>query len=595
VRTTTRPTSVKIRATDPRGAAKLARSVGSALLAAWLTTGATATEPPVFEDVATEAGLTFQHFNGMTGRRYFAEMMGAGGALFDFDGDGDLDIYLVQGRLLDPDASMTDALIRPQHDPPDVDRLYRNDSPRDLDGRVTALRFTDITQAAGLAPGQGYGMGVTAGDFDGDGWTDLYVTAMGANRLLRNSGTGRLIDVTESAGVDDRRWSVSAAFTDIDRDGDLDLFVGNYVDFRIDNNRDCRSSTGMGTYCSPLMYRPAGDSLFINLGDGRFEDRSEAAGVSQPRGGALGVLPADLDGDDWPDLYVANDGTPNIMWVNRHDGSFSDEALLAGTALDRDGAPEASMGIDAGDFDNDGDLDLFMTHLTGQTNTLYVNDGDGWFADRTARLGLGDPSFSYTGFGAAWLDYDNDGLLDLLTVNGEVVVPPDRRTDDPLPLQQTDQLFRNSGGRFEERTQSAGASLANSGVSRGLAIGDIDDDGDVDILISDNGGPVRLLVNRVGQDAHWLGLDLRDDHGGVALGARVRLLLDQDALGSLRYVHVAGSYASSSDPRIVYGLADDGEPVDVRVDWPDGNSELFEDLEADRYHRLRQGSSGRTR
>jgi enediyne biosynthesis protein E4 len=574
------------RATDRRPAA------GLALLAAVSSTALSGSEPPVFEDIAVAAGVEFVHFNGMTGRRYFAEMMGAGGALFDFDGDGDLDIYLVQGRLLEPGATLADALMPPQHTVAEVDRLYRNDSPRGMDGAMGELRFTDITADAGLTPGRGYGMGVATGDYDADGWTDLYITALGSNRLLRNTGDGRFEDVTAAAGVDDARWSVSAAFVDIDRDGDLDLFVGNYVDFAVDNNRDCRSSTGMGTYCSPLMYRPAGDSLFINRGDGSFVDASVAAGVSAPRGGALGVLPADLDGDGLQDIYVTNDGTPNAMWINQGDGSFSDEALLAGTALDRNGAPEASMGVDAGDFDSDGDLDLFMTHLVGQTNTLYVNDGSGWFADRTAQAELADPSFGFTGFGAAWLDYDNDGQLDLLAVNGEVVVPPARADAGPLPLDQTDQLFHNQNGRFVESTDIAGPALQHAGVSRGVAIGDIDDDGDTDVLISDNAGAVRLLRNRVGQDAHWIGLDLRGGDGGIALGARVRLLdLDQQ-LGALRFVHVAGSYASSSDPRVLYGLGDDDGPRSVVVIWPDGSREVFGDLTTDRYHTLRRGSTG---
>ncbi len=357
-------------------------------------------------DLFVEAGggPAFTHFNGMSGELYFPEMMGSGAALFDYDGDGDLDAYLVQGVMLGPGKSLADAVFPPPAGEALVDRLFRNDTG--AEGADAAPRFVDVTASSGLAA-DGYGMGVAAGDYDGDGQVDLYVTNFGANQLWRNTGDGRFEDVTASAGVGDERWSVSAAWVDYDRDGDLDLYVGNYVRYTFDNAKPCRSSTSARDYCSPLVYKPDVDTLYRNEGDGRFTDVSAAAGVRKKFGGALGVVVGDFDADGWPDIYVANDGVANQLWMNQGDGTFRDEAMLAGVGVNMDGSPEASMGVDAADFDGDGDEDLFMTHLARETNTLYINDGEGWFEDRTLAMGLANPSFQYTGFGTAWFDYDN--------------------------------------------------------------------------------------------------------------------------------------------------------------------------------------------
>ena len=336
-------------------------------------------------------GPDFVHFNGMSGELYFPEMMGSGAALFDYDGDGDLDAYLVQGVMLGPGKSLADAVFPPADDTLLADRLYRNDSTSEPG--QTRIRFTDVTAASGLRA-DGYGMGVAAADFDNDGRVDLYVTNFGANQLWRNLGGGRFENVTAAAGVGDKRWSVSAAWIDYDRDGDLDLYVGNYVRYTFDNAKPCRSSTSARDYCSPLVYKPDVDTLYRNDGDGRFTDVSTAAGIRAHFGGALGVVAADFDGDGWQDLYVANDGVANQLWINRGDGTFSDEALLAGVGVNMDGSPEASMGVDAADFDGDGDEDLFMTHLARETNTLYVNDGEGWFEDRTLAWGWPIRAFS---------------------------------------------------------------------------------------------------------------------------------------------------------------------------------------------------------
>ncbi len=532
-------------------------------------------------------GPDFVHFNGMSGELYFPEMMGSGAALFDYDGDGDLDAYLVQGVMLGPGKSLADAVFPPADDTLLADRLYRNDSTSEPG--QTRIRFTDVTAASGLRA-DGYGMGVAAADFDNDGRVDLYVTNFGANQLWRNLGGGRFENVTAAAGVGDKRWSVSAAWIDYDRDGDLDLYVGNYVRYTFDNAKPCRSSTSARDYCSPLVYKPDVDTLYRNDGDGRFTDVSAAAGIRAHFGGALGVVVADFDGNGWQDLYVANDGVANQLWINRGDGTFSDEAMLAGVGVNMDGSPEASMGVDAADFDGDGDEDLFMTHLARETNTLYINDGEGWFEDRTLAMGLANPSFQYTGFGTAWFDYDNDGWLDILAVNGAVTrIEAQLLAGDPFPLRQTNQLFRNEGqGRYREVSGEAGKAFEVALVSRGAAFGDVDNDGDTDVLIVNNAGPARLLVNEVGQDAGWIGFRLADADRRDLYGAA--LVLDVGERTVLRRVGADGSYASSSDPRLLVGLGRRADaPLTAHVIWPDGKRERFDGLQPGRYHELLRG------
>ena len=365
---------------------------------------------------------------------------------------------------------------------PLTDRLYRNDLEIHADGTRT-LRFTDVTAGSGLAVAS-YGMGAATGDFDDDGRIDVYRIGLGDNHLFRNNGDGTFTDVTARAGVNDARWTAAASFADFDRDGRLDLYVANYVDPRLDDDLECFSRTGEKDYCGPNRYPPVPDRLYRNNGDGTFADVTLEALRGGEFGPALGVVAADLDGDGWTDFYVANDGEPNQLWMNRGDGTFEDMAWLAGAAVNRDGRPEGSMGVDAGDFDADGDDDLFMTHIATETNTLYVNDGLGLFEDRTVRVGLGPPSLPFTGFGTGWFDFDNDGWLDLIVANGEIrTMEALARVNDPFPLHQRNQLFRNLGnGRFAEVSGEAGAVFKLSEVSRGTAFGDVDNDGDVDVL-----------------------------------------------------------------------------------------------------------------
>ncbi len=559
------------------------------------------TDEAWFSDRAEAVGIDFVHINGMSGEFYMSEILNPGAAMFDFDNDGDLDIYLLQGRMLGPGQTPDHATDPPQV-PPLTDRLYRNDLEVHADGTRT-LRFTDVTAESGLDTGTGaYGMGVAAGDIDNDGRVDLYRTSLGPNQLFRNNGDGTFTDVSRTTGTGDPGWSVSASFVDVDRDGWLDLYVGNYLDHRVDTPQpECFTRSGERDYCGPTAFASVPDRLYRNRGDGTFIDVTAEAGVASEYGPALGVVAADVDGDGWVDIYVANDGEPNQLWINRQDGTFSNGALLAGAALNDNGRIEGSMGVDAGDFDADGDDDLFMTHLTKETNTLYVNDGSGLFEDRTAMTGLGGPSMAYTGFGTAWFDFDNDAWLDLLVVNGAVQASHQRfairtldvsaQAGEPLPLHQPNQLFRNLGsGRFEEVTERAGAVFELSEVSRGAAFGDVDNDGDQDVLITNNNGRARLLINNVGHRNRWIGLRLVGGAGPRdMLGARVGVFRD-DGPTLWRRARSDGSYASANDPRVLVGLGDAATVPRVRVTWPSGREEDWTNLPVDQWLTLEEGA-----
>jgi enediyne biosynthesis protein E4 len=556
------------------------------LMATALLAALSAAATDVFQDVTAAVGIDFVHFNGMTGQVYLPEIVGSGVALFDYDGDGDLDVYFVQGRLLGPGSDLADAIRPPRHPLPLTDRLYRNDLEVAADG-TRSLHFTDVTREAMIPPAI-YGMGVSIGDVDGDGDPDLLITGLGDRRLLSNNGDGTFSDTTDRSGLSGDSWSVASTFLDYDADGDLDLFVGNYVEYRFPPPRACGADSELIDYCSPQAFEAAVDEFYRN-DDGIFTDITRSSGIATASGPALGAVAVDLDLDGDLDLYVANDGAANQLWLNQGDGRFVEDGLLAGVAYNADGMAEASMGVDAADFDGDGDDDLFMTHLNKQTNTLYVNDGSGLFDDRTGVFGLGAASYAYTSFGTAWLDYDNDGWLDLFVANGAVyIIGALAEAGDPYPLHQRNQLFRNlDGRRFEETTTTGGAAFTVSDVSRGVAVGDLDDDGDPDLVVTNSAGPARILLNQVGQDADWIGLDLRDQAGRPALGARVELEVPGDR-ARWRRVRVDGSYASSNDPRVLLGLGAHPGIARGRVHWADGTSSEFE-LAPGRYHRITQG------
>lgn len=532
----------------------------------------------LFVEVADQVGLRFTHVNGATGQYFMPEIMGAGVALVDYDGDGDLDVFLLQGGSL---AGQGQTL---------TSRLFRNDLRVAADG-TRILRFTDVTEEAGLV-WRGYGMGAAVGDYNNDGHPDLYITAFGDDALFRNNGDGTFTDVTAESGIGSPLWSMSAAFVDYDRDGHLDLFVTSYLDFTVDDNKVCRESLGARDYCSPRAYRPVQDRLYRNLGNGRFADVTESAGIARTTGAGLGVSIGDYNGDGWLDIYVANDATPNQLWINRGDGTFVDEGLLSGAAFNAAGNPEGSMGIASGDVDADGDEDIFITNIVGETFVLYENDGHGSFEDARTRWGLAQPTAPYTGFGTDWFDYDNDGWLDLFIANGAVNIIEAQR-GEPAPFRMLNQLFRHTGARrFVETTAEAGPAFALKEVSRGAAFGDLDNDGAIDIVVTNNDGPVRLLLNQAAAGRHWLLVRLEQPARNlVGMGAWVGL--ERTGQPTLwRRAKTDGSYLSASDVRVHFGLGTSPRVDALRVRWPDGSEERWTNIEADRIVTIRRGTGG---
>ena len=539
-----------------------------------------------FTDLARESGLDFVHFNGMAGGFYFPEVIPPGVALLDYDGDGDLDVFVPQGQMLGK-RPLSEASYPPKG--PLKSRLYRNDLEVHTDGTRT-LRFTDVTEGSGIVV-HGYAMGAATGDFNNDGCVDLYVTSLERSQLLRNDCDATFTDVSAQSGTEDRGWSVSAAFVDYDRDGWLDLFVGNYVSYSVEADKPCVHPIGsLLDYCPPSLYRAQPGHLYHNSRDGTFTDVTAAAGMAREFGPALGVSTADFNGDGWIDIYVANDGEPNQLWINQRNGAFINTALLAGAALGASGEAKASMGVDAADFDHDGDEDLFITELGREGHDLYVNDGSGVFEERAARAGIRLPSLPYTGFGAAWIDFDNDGWLDILTVNGAVRHAPEALArNETFALQQAKQLFRNlRNGQFEDVTAQAGAVFQVPDVSRGAAFGDVDNDGDTDVVVANDSGPIRLLINHVGSRRHWVGLRVLGRQPRDIVGARVGIAR---ATGPTlwRRARADGSYASANDPRVLVGLGDSATISNVRVEWPGGNAEEWTDVPVDRYTTLKEG------
>ena len=537
----------------------------------------------VFKEAAEQVGLKFQHYNGMTGKFYLPEITGSGGALFDFDNDGDLDCFLVQGNTLEPNTQPGTTLFPWRGSESPRGRLFRNDLP----AKGGKLSFTDVTQQSGIIA-TGYGMGVAVGDINNDGLPDLYLTNLGSNQMYLNKGGGKFTDFTKESGTDDPRWSTSASFFDYDRDGLLDLMVVNYADFTVANSPNCFASNTARDYCTPRVFRSPGNRLFHNKGNGIFEDVTVSAGVSKEFGHGLGIVTAYFNNDGWIDIYVANDGDQNQLWINQKNGTFVNDALLAGAAVNRNGQTEAGMGVDVGDFDGNGTDDIFVTHLMDEINALFVNLGQAVFEERTREAGLGMPGTRFTGFGTLFFDYDNDGWLDLFVANGAVQLIPDLvRQKNPYPLGQPNQLFRNTGkAGFSEIMDQA--ELQPLEVSRGAAVGDVDNDGDADVLVTNNNGPARLLLNQVGNQNHWLGLRLIGKSGGDMLGALVEIVVaDNNVLR--RRVRTDGSYLSGNDPRVLVGLGQGLKVKAVRVRWPGGTVEEWKDVAIDQYTTLKEG------
>ncbi len=516
---------------------------------------------PWFVDAADNAGLSFVYEPGPK-RHWFPEIMGGGVCLIDYDKDSYLDIYFVQGGDLDPEANNTHGNV-----------MYRNLGPDKVlqiagSGGERALRFEDVTDKTKVGD-TGYGMGCTVGDFDADGWDDIYVTNVGQNTLYRNNQDGTFSNITDSAGVGDERWGASAAFLDFDRDGLLDLFVVNYVGWSIKRNLECFSGAGERQFCSPNNYNaPVADNLYRNNGDGTFTDVAEAAGIGQVFGNGLGVACADFDANGWVDIYVANDGMANQLWLNQGDGTFVDEALLSGSAVNVRGKTEAGMGVQAVDVDDDGDMDIFLSHLRNESNTFYVNDG-GWFDDMTARMGLAATSIDLTGFGLAFEDFNNDGYQDLYIVNGRVVRwEPTVSKDDPYA--EPNLLFAAKGAKegtsFQEVSPPGGTPDNLIFTSRAMATGDLDNDGGVDAVVVNRSAPANLLRNVVNHRGRWVSFDVRLADGSVALYAMVSM--ETGGRKQSRMVQRAYSYCASGDARVHFGIGSADKIDRVTVKWP---------------------------
>ncbi len=506
---------------------------------------------PYFRDVTDVMQLDFRHINGFSAERRLVETMGSGGALFDFDNDGDLDLYLVQGNSLSASA-----------EPVPPNRLYRND---------TGV-FVDITASANVGD-TGYGLGAVAADYDSDGYRDLYVTNLGKNVLYRNNGDGTFTDVTENAQVGCPLLSASAAFADIDRDGDLDLYVCNYVEYALETDIPCYYKNTLRIYCGPNEYHGIDDVLYRNNGDGTFTDITEAAGVYEPTTRGLGVVFTDVNTDGWVDIYVANDMSPNTLFINQGDGTFREEGVLRGVAYNGDGIANGSMGIDAGDYDNDGDIDLWVSNFSLEANCLMQNDGDGYFEDVTFDTNLADLSFYALGFGTRFIDFDNDGWLDLLVGNGHIWDNV-KQIDAKMSYAQPVQLFRNQGGtlqnytNFTEITAEAGLDKT-SYVVRGMLFGDIDTDGDVDVVLCQSNRPAVVLSNEIGSENTWLRVKLVGTDGNTdAIGAQVQL--ETDSMTLLREVICGASYLSGNDLHLTFGLGNASEINNLQVRWHNG-------------------------
>ena len=522
-----------------------------------------------FTEVRESARLNFEHNHCPTEEKYYVETLGAGGGFLDYDNDGDLDIYVVNGAHL-PDLKKLDSSY--------YNRLYRNDG----DGR-----FTDVTDAAGVS-GEGYSGGVAVGDYDNDGDPDLYVTTYKSNILYRNNGDGTFTDVTDLAGVSDGKWSTSAGFFDYDNDGDSDLYVAHYVDFRFQNNVVCRDWEGRRYYCHPDVYDGSPDVLYRNNGDGTFTDVTRAAGVWNPEGKGLGVVMADYNNDGLVDLFVANDSVINFLYRNKGDGTFEDTSLYSAAGYDKNGRPQACMGTDFGDYDGDGNLDLFVTNLEFETHTLYRNNGDETFTDVTRDTGLAEATFYFAGWGTKFFDFDNDGLQDLFISNGGLLMNAHLYKKGVSYAAQK-LLLKNVGGKFEDVTGQHGQDLLKQTVGRGAAFGDYDNDGDMDILVLNNGQPPSLLRNDGGNLNHWLQIRLMGTKSNRdAIGARVTVIAGD--FKQVDQVKGGGSYLSANDYRLHFGLGEKTRVDLLEIKWPSGAVDRRENLAVDRLLIIREDS-----
>ncbi len=514
------------------------------------------TPQPWFEDAAKEWGVDFTYQNGAEGNFHIKEVTGGGAALFDYDNDGDLDLYIVQGSAVEGNA------------------LFEN-----VDGT-----FVNRSQSSG-ADDNGYGIGVATGDYDNDGDVDLYVTNIGVNALLRNDGNGKFTDVTTFSGTEDEGFSACSAFGDLDGDGDLDLVVTKYLDVELITDRECLDARSQRTYCNPTIYdAPMHDSLFINNGDGTFTDATESSGLASVKGTGLGVFISDLTGDALPDIFIANDAMPDRLWVNQGDGTFIDEAMHRNIATDDSGMAKAGMGATPVDFDQDGDFDVFVTNIYGESDSFYKNEGD-FFQDITRRTGLSAETRTYTRWGIAFIDFNNDGLLDLYETTGGVVSGPNSYSVDD-PLAEPNLLFeQGENGRFSKVIPQGGTRELLIGSSHGVASGDIDGDGGIDLVVVNSNKPVNILKNVLTDRGNWIAYTLLNKHGAPAIGATMEVVLN-NGRSLFSQVQTSLGYASVHSPTLHFGIGKHAIEK-VVITWKGGFQQVFENPDLNRMYTLK--------
>jgi hypothetical protein len=533
---------------------------------------ALAQNPPRFTGVTTAAGIAFTHNSGRAGKKFLPETMGSGAAFLDLDGDAWADILLINGRDWTPRGRRS------------VHALYLNNR----DGT-----FRDATRGSGLDV-EMYGLGVAAADYDNDGRTDVYITALEGDRLFHNEGAGKFRDVTALSGIRNADFGTSAAWLDYDRDGRLDLFVANYVQWSPARDLWCSLDGVSKSYCTPESYTGVSSRLFRNLGGGRFEDATARAGLFDPSGKSLGAAVTDFNNDGWPDIFVANDTQPNKLYRNRGNGTFAEEGVAAGVAFGEDGVARGAMGADAADYDRSGREHLLVGNFSNQMLGLYRNEGQGLFVDEAPRSAVGRASLLSLAFGVFFFDYDLDGWQDIFAANGHIDEEIGR-VQPKVRFAQPPHLFRNLGnGRFEEVTRRLGPDLAKPVVARGAAHADFDHDGDLDILLTTNHGPARLLRNDArGEGHHWVALRLqgvRSNRDGIGAVVRVETASGRQS----RMVRSGSSYCSESARTLVFGLGKDRVIRSVEVHWPSGTVDRARDVRVDREHLILEGSASAT-
>ena len=508
-----------------------------------------------FTAVTEAAGLEFHHADGRSGQRYFLETVGSGAAFFDYDGDSLIDIYLVNSTDLPGFSSLT----------PPTNRLYRNNG----DGT-----FIDVTEQAGVGD-TGYGAGCAVADYDNDGNLDLYVTNFGANVLYRNNGNGTFTDVTEHAAVGDNRWSLGCAFADYDNDGFVDLYVTNYIDFHFETHTNC-TQKGVATYCPPESFEGLPDTLYRNNGDGTFTDVTTTAGVYNEDGKGMGIVFGDYDNDGDSDCYVGNDAGENFLYQNNGDGTFTNVGWMAGVEADENGNVQGTMGVDFGDYDNDGLLDLIAINYQQQPNALYRNDNGDFFTDLSFAVGMAE-SLPYVGWGVDFFDVDNDGDKDLLIANGHLQDTVEKYDDTTTYPQHNYLLINNGHGHFTNEWMNAGSGLQSRKVSRGIATGDYDNDGDLDVLISNANDTPQLLRNDSENQSNWIlirTIGTRSNRAGI--GTRIKIQTDD--LTQIDEVRGGSGYLSQNDLRLHFGIGTHKRIDHIEVRWPSGIVDVIRDV-----------------